>query len=92
MSGKFTPPLFENNGAAVLTGLKVGEKVGRYAILAVRDPLGFSADPADVVAERLEDRKVLCRNPMYTTISGVYKGGRSSSAPPEAADQTLRSH
>lgn len=74
MEKKYSPPLFENNGAAVLTGLKVGERAGRYAILAVRDPLGFSADPADVVAERLENVKVLCRNPMYTTISGQYKG------------------
>ena len=74
MSGKYSPPLFEKDGAAVLTGLKKGERIGRYAILAVRDPLGFADDPADVVAAKLENVRTVCRNPMYTTVAGQYKG------------------
>lgn len=74
MSDVYSPPLFEKDGAAVLTGLKKGEKIARYAILAVRDPLGFADDPADVVAARMSDVKEISRNPMYTVISGNYKG------------------
>lgn len=73
MSNKYSPPLFEKNECAVLTGLKKGERVSRYAILAVRDPLGFSADPADVVAAKMTDVREICRNPMYTTLVGTYK-------------------
>ena len=51
------PPLFEVNGKAVLTGLTKGEKLTRYAILAVRDPLGFEKDAADVIADSMSDVK-----------------------------------
>jgi len=38
----FEPPLFELDGVSQLTGLKKGDRYGRFAILAVNDPLGFS--------------------------------------------------
>lgn len=67
------PPLFEVDGKAVLTGLKRGDKLGRYAILAVRDPLGFSKDAADVIADSMTDVRTITRNSMFTVLSGYYQ-------------------
>ena len=49
MNDKYSPPLFVKDDTTILTNLKKGEANARYAILAVRDPLGFHDDPADVV-------------------------------------------
>lgn len=70
----FEPPLFELDGVAQLTGLKKGNRYGRFAILAVNDPLGFSEDAADVIARSLKDVTEIARNPMFTLLSGNYKG------------------
>lgn len=67
------PPLFEVDGKAVLTGLRRGDKLGRYAILAVRDPLGFSKDAADVIADSMTDVREITRNSMFTVLSGCYQ-------------------
>lgn len=74
MNDKYSPPLFVENETAILTNLKKNEKLARYAILAVRDPLGFQDDPADVVGQYFEDKKVVTRNPMYTVVVGKYHG------------------
>ena len=73
---KTEPPLFEVEGKAVLTGLKKGDSFGRYAILAVRDPLGFSKDAADVIADYMTDVKEITRNSMFTVLSGYYKNAQ----------------
>ncbi|HHX23784.1 MAG TPA: nucleoside phosphorylase [Thermoanaerobacterales bacterium] len=74
--GKKEPPLFEVDGKAVLTGLTKGDKLGRYAILAVRDPLGFSKDAADVIADYMTDVKEVARNSMFTVLSGNYRNAQ----------------
>lgn len=71
---KYSPPLFIENGRTILTNLKSGSSKARYAILAVRDPLGFSDDPCDVVAKYMTDVREITRNPMYTLVQGTYKG------------------
>ncbi|GHU67239.1 uridine phosphorylase [Clostridia bacterium] len=73
-NSKTTPVMFEVNGESVLTSLKKGEKLPRYAILTVRDPLGFAGDAADGIAAHMEDVEDVTRNPMYTILSGKYKG------------------
>ncbi len=73
MNDKYSPPLFVKDDTTILTNLKKGEANARYAILAVRDPLGFHDDPADVVGAYMEDVHEISRNPMYTVVSGRYK-------------------
>jgi uridine phosphorylase len=74
VENRFEPPLFEKDGKAVLTGLKKGKKLARYAIIAVRDPLGFEKDAADVIADSMTNVKEVTRNSMFTVLSGNYKG------------------
>ncbi len=74
MNNKYSPPLFVKDGTTILTNLKKGETKARYAILAVRDPLGFQDDPCDVVGAHLENLRDITRNPMYTVVQGSYKG------------------
>ncbi len=68
------PPLFEENGKAVLTGFTKGEKRTRYAIIAVHDPLGFKTEVADYIAGFMTDAKDVTRNTMFTIVDAFYKG------------------
>lgn len=69
------PPMFVSGGSSVLTGLKLERtKIGRYVILAVRDPLGFAGDAADEIASELSDVTEVTRNGMFTILTGTYKG------------------
>ena len=76
MNDKYSPPLFVEGDTTILTNLKKGEVNAKYAILAVRDPLGFHDDPADVVGAYMEDVQEISRNPMYTVVSGRYKDAK----------------
>lgn len=67
------PPLFEENGKAVLTGFKVGEKRTRYAIIAVHDPLGFRSEVADYIAGFMNNATDVTRNTMFTIVNAFYK-------------------
>jgi len=68
------PPLFEEDGKAVLTGFKKGEKRTRYAVIAVHDPLGFRTEVADYIGEFMTDVTEITRNTMFTIVNGFYKG------------------
>lgn len=69
-----TPVLFEVNGRAVLTGLERNRHYADYAILTVRDPLGYPTDSADGIAGHMENVREISRNQMFTVLLGTYKG------------------
>lgn len=51
------------------------EKVGRYVVMLVRDPLlVYGGDPAELLAERLDDPVCAGKSGLFTTWSGHYKG------------------
>ena len=51
------------------------EKVARYVLLTVRDPLcAYDDDPATQLARRLDDAEQIGRSGMFTTWSGRYQG------------------
>jgi uridine phosphorylase len=51
------------------------EKVARYVLLTVRDPLcAYDDDPATQLARRLDDAEQIGRSGMFTTWSGGYRG------------------
>lgn len=51
------------------------ERVGRYVIMMVRDPLcAYGSSPAEELAARLDDAEVVGRSGMFTTCSGTYRG------------------
>lgn len=77
MENKKHPPLFENNGESIMTGISPAE-VGRYVILVVRDPLGFERDAAEEVADYLDNAKLVADTKMFITYTGEYKGTRVS--------------
>lgn len=67
------PPLFEKNGDALMTGIRATE-VARYVIFAVRDPLGFEKDAAEVVASYMDHAKLIADTKMFITYTGKFKG------------------
>lgn len=67
------PPLFEENGLAVLTGFHKDGKYPRYAVIAVHDPLGFKTEVADYIGDFMTDTSDITRNTMFTIIRGTYK-------------------
>ncbi len=69
---EYVPPLFEKDGQAVLTGLNKGERLTRYAVIAVRDPLGFEKDAADVIADSMKNVREITRNSFFTVLIGEY--------------------
>lgn len=71
---KENPVMFEVDGKAVLTGLVKGQELANYAILTVRDPLGFETDAADVIGSYMDEVRTISRNPMYTILLGKYEG------------------
>jgi len=51
------------------------EKVARYVLLTVRDPLAaYEEDPAAQLARRLDDAEQIGRSGMFTTWAGSYRG------------------
>lgn len=69
---------FIKNGRPALTGI-VPELIGDYVILMVRDPLlAYDCDPAQWVAQRLENPVLAGQTGMFLTYSGYYKGAHIS--------------
>lgn len=55
-----------------LTGLDP-QAVARYVLVTVRDPLcAYDADPAEVLAQRLDDAQLVGRTGMFTTYTGTF--------------------
>jgi uridine phosphorylase len=51
------------------------QKVARYVLLTVRDPLcAYDDDPATQLSRRLDDAEQIGRSGMFTTWSGRYRG------------------
>jgi uridine phosphorylase len=67
------PPLFDIEGKSLMVGI-TDDQVARYVILAVRDPLGYEADAAEVVASYLTGANLVADTQMYITYTGDYKG------------------
>ncbi|MCB0047738.1 MAG: nucleoside phosphorylase [Caldilineaceae bacterium] len=66
------------NGRPALTGIDPA-LVGEYVMLTVRDPLcAYEEDPAEQIAQQLEDAKPAGRTGMFSTWSGYYKGAHIS--------------
>lgn len=62
------------DGRPALTGV-APDSVGEYVILTVRDPLcAYTADPAELIAGRLEDAHPIGRTGMFSCWTGSYKG------------------
>lgn len=68
-----TPPRFEVAGKPVLTGVRA-DRVARYVLLAVRDPLGFERDAAEEIASHLDSAEKVADTGMFVTYCGEYKG------------------
>jgi len=68
------PRGFLINGKPALTQIDP-EKVGDYVILLVRDALcAYGKDPAELVADKLENAELVGKSGMFTSWSGYYKG------------------
>ncbi len=50
-------------------------KVGDFVLLTVRDPLcSYTGDPAEIIANMLDDSELIGKSGMFTSYSGYYKG------------------
>lgn len=55
------------------------EKIGDYMLITVRDPLAaYGKDPAELIAEQLEDPVLAGKSGMFTVYTGSYRGARIS--------------
>jgi len=55
------------------------EAIGKFVLLVVRDPLcDYRTDPAEQMAERLDNPVLAGRSGMFTTYSGTYKDAEIS--------------
>lgn len=55
------------------------EKIGEYMIVTVRDPLAiYDKDPAELIADRLENVELAGKSGLFTTYTGWYKGAKIS--------------
>lgn len=72
---KNIPPRgLEIAGKPALTQIDA-DKVGDYVLLTVRDPLcAYDSDPAEQIAELLEESHCIGKSGMFTSYSGYYKG------------------
>lgn len=68
------PPMFERDGKSVLTGLSMGQRLPRYAVLAVRDPQAYNEDIADTIARQLTGVEEISRKCMSTLLRGTFGG------------------
>lgn len=69
------PGLVINNKPAI-TQVDI-DKVGDYLIYLVRDPLGaYGKDPAERMAERLENAECIGNSGMFLSYTGYYKGAK----------------
>ena len=71
----FLPGLVIDNKPAI-TQVDI-DKVGDYLIYLVRDPLGaYGKDPAERMAERLENAECIGNSGMFLSYTGYYKGAK----------------
>jgi len=62
------------DGKPAMTGIDP-QKVGRYVVMLVRDPLlVYGGDPAEILAKRLDNPVLAGKTGLFTTWSGYYKG------------------
>jgi uridine phosphorylase len=73
MTSQLTPPDFVEEGRTVLTGVTEGS-VAPYVLVAVRDPLGFDRDAAEVISDRFDNRRLVADTGMFVTYTGAYRG------------------
>lgn len=70
--------LVDAEGLPVLTGIH-GERVARYVLVMVRDPLcGYQEGALADAARKLEDVEVVGNSGMFETITGTYRSARLS--------------
>lgn len=72
-SGRRLPPDFIRNGRSILSGLKKGEALPKYALCAVRDPLIFDEDVSEVFARELTNVRRFEHKALLTMLTGTYK-------------------
>lgn len=71
------PGLFID-GKPAITQIDKG-MIGDYMLITVRDPLAaYGKDPAELIAERLDQPVLAGKSGMFTTYTGFYKGARIS--------------
>ena len=64
------------NGRPAMTQINP-EEAGDFVLLTVRDPLcAYDTDPAELLAARLENVKLIGRSGMFTSYTGMYKGAK----------------
>lgn len=62
------------DGKPAMTGIDP-EKIGRYVVMLVRDPLlVYGGDPAEILAKRLDNPVMAGKTGLFTTWSGWYRG------------------
>lgn len=72
--GIMEPGGLKINGKPAMTGIDP-DKVGRYVVMLVRDPLlVYGGDPAEILAKRLDEPVLAGKTGLFTTWSGYYKG------------------
>lgn len=67
------PPLFDADGKSVMARISP-DKIARYVILSVHDPLGYERDVAEEIADYLEEAKLIADTHMFVTYTGKYRG------------------
>ena len=67
------PPLFDAGGKSVMARISP-EKVGRYVVLSVHDPLGYEHDVAEEIAGYMDEAELIADTHMFVTWKGKYKG------------------
>jgi len=64
------------NGRPAMTQIDP-EKAGDFILMTVRDPLcAYEGDPAELLAQRLENPELIGRSGMFTSYTGTYKGAK----------------
>lgn len=76
--GIMEPGGLKIDGKPAMTGINP-DKVGRYVVMLVRDPLlVYGGDPAEILAKRLDNPVLAGKTGLFTTWSGYYKGAHIS--------------
>lgn len=64
------------NGRPALTQINP-EEVGGFVLVTVRDPLcAYNEDPAKLIADRMNNAKMIGDSGMFTSYTGTYKGAK----------------
>lgn len=64
------------NGRPAMTQIDP-KQVGDFVLITVRDPLcAYDRDPAKVIADKMEDSRLIGSSGMFTSYTGTYKGAK----------------